>query len=215
MLVGGTALSGFYARHRRSDDIDLFVRDDLSFQRALRASIRLPEIGAELTEAQRTSDYYHVLCGLEDHSFTLDVVVDENLFRIGNYHTAGERIVVADLPTLFKMKAATLLSRCGEKDLYDLIWLFRQFEEVELSDLISMGAEIDAGMDAEALLFSIASAPLSEEACDFSLDPGIGEREIYGQIIEFQQLLIRNLKSYLRDLPTPPIKELVDRLKRL
>lgn len=60
------------------------------------------------------------------------------------------------------------LSRCGEKDLYDLIWLFGRFEEVETGDLISMGAEIDAGMDAEALLLSIASAPLSEEACDFA-----------------------------------------------
>ena len=25
MLVGGTALAGFYAGHRRSDDLDLFV----------------------------------------------------------------------------------------------------------------------------------------------------------------------------------------------
>ena len=27
MLVGGTAIAGYYAGHRRSDDLDLFVRD--------------------------------------------------------------------------------------------------------------------------------------------------------------------------------------------
>ena len=215
MLVGGTALSGFYAQHRRSDDLDLFVKDDFSFESARRACMRLPGLGVDLRERQRSRDYYHALCTLRGHSFTLDIVVDENVFRIGGHHTAGERIVVADLPSLFKMKVATLLSRCSEKDLYDLIWLFQQFEEVETSDLISMGAEIDAGMDAETLLFSIASAPLSEEACDFSLDPAISEKVVYKQIKSFQQLLIGNLQDYLEDLPPPPMKELVERLRRL
>ena len=33
MLVGGTALAGYYAGHRRSDDLDLFTEDAFS-QRA-------------------------------------------------------------------------------------------------------------------------------------------------------------------------------------
>lgn len=215
MLAGGTALSGFYGLHRRSDDLDLFVRNDSSFQGVQRSCSRLPNIGVELTEVQRTKEYYHALCELEGHPFTLDVVVDANIFRVGDHHAAGERIVVADLPTLLKMKAAALLSRCGEKDLYDLIWLFGEFEEVAMADLISMGKEVDAGMDAEALLFSIASAPLSEEACNFSLDSRTSEKEIYEQINSFRQLLIRNLQDYLRDIPTPSMKELIKRLERL
>ena len=113
------------------------------------------------------------------------------------------------------MKVAALLSRCGEKDLYDLIWLFQQFERVETGDLISMGTEIDAGMDAEAMLYSVASAPLSEEACDFSLHPEIDKQLIYNQIQSLQQLIMRNLQDYLEETPTPAMKELVERLRRL
>ena len=31
MLVGGTALAGFYAGHRRSEDLDLFCKSDEAF----------------------------------------------------------------------------------------------------------------------------------------------------------------------------------------
>ena len=39
---------------------------------------------------QRAPDYYHALCTLRGHSFTLDIAVAENVFRIGDYNTAGE-----------------------------------------------------------------------------------------------------------------------------
>ncbi len=46
MLVGGTALAGYYAGHRRSDDLDLFTKDDLSQAAAVLAVKSLRNTGA-------------------------------------------------------------------------------------------------------------------------------------------------------------------------
>ena len=46
MLVGGTALAGYYAGHRRSDDLDLFVRDEAACRAAVLAVKSLVTLGA-------------------------------------------------------------------------------------------------------------------------------------------------------------------------
>ena len=215
MLAGGTALSGFYAAHRRSDDLDFFVKDSAGFHGVRRACVALTDIGAKLTQVQHTRDYYHAVSTLDSHTFTIDIVVDENIFSVGDHHAVGDNLIIADLSTLLKMKAAALLSRCSEKDLYDLLWLFGQFAGLEVDRLISMGAEIDAGMDAEALLYSVASAPLSEESCGFALNPSTTAVDVFKQIKSFQRALIRDIQKHLRDIPTPPLQEIVARLKRM
>ncbi len=60
MLVGGTALAGFYAGHRRSDDIGLFVQDELSFAEAKLTVASLDQLGAVLT--QQHSSLHFLMC---------------------------------------------------------------------------------------------------------------------------------------------------------
>ena len=43
--------------------------------------------------------------------------------------------MVATAETLLKMKAATLVSRASEKDLYDLAWFFEQDEQLDVARL--------------------------------------------------------------------------------
>ena len=121
LLVGGTALAGFYAGHRRSDDLDLFTGNAVSFRQTVLAVRSLRSIGVELQERSGSNQYYRAVCSLEDLSFTVDVVLDKRLLDIAETSAAGA-VVVAGLPTLFAMKAAALVSRCSEKDLYDLLW---------------------------------------------------------------------------------------------
>ena len=122
-LVGGTALSGYYAEHRRSDDLDLFAEDLSAFKSATLAVKALQKEGAVLSN-ERSSPFYHhadvQYCG---HVFTIDCVLDENLHRVGSVNRAEDGVWVADLDTLFAMKTACLVSRCSEKDLFDLDWL--------------------------------------------------------------------------------------------
>jgi predicted nucleotidyltransferase component of viral defense system len=147
VLVGGTALSGFYAGHRRSDDLDLFTKNQNSQKAAILAAKSLVSLGAKLSYEFQTREYYKATCELKGHAFTIDIVLDENFFKAGQFQTLSNGICVASLETLLMTKAATLVSRCGEKDLYDLFWLFEHDPELNFKKLIEQGQKIDGGVN--------------------------------------------------------------------
>ena len=211
MLVGGTALSGYYAGHRRSDDLDLFTKDDLSQQAAVLAVKSLRGTGARCVDERTTAQFYHATCHLDGHGFTAQVVLDSNLFEIGSGLMADDGVFVADLKTLLKMKAATLVSRGSEKDLYDLHWLFGQESELDVPALIALGTEVDGGMNPEALLMNLVATELRESACGFSLTQQAGE--VYVVVTRLQRTLIRAVETVLRGQPAPSIAALVRKLR--
>ena len=215
MLVGGTALSGFYAGHRRSDDLDLFVKDDASFKATLLAVQSLQGIGAEIKQNAHSGQYYNALCSLDGHVFTIDIVLDANLFCVGRAIVLENQIAVVDLTTLFKMKSASLLSRCSEKDLFDLIWLCDALGAIDIAFIIQEGMQIDAGMDPETLLFSISTAQLSEGACGFSEAQNQSAKDVFKQVVTFQKILMKQLNDFLKKLPDEDLKKIVARVRRL
>ena len=85
----------------------------------------------------------------------------------------SDDVVVAGLSGLLAMKAATLVSRCSEKDLYDLIWLCHAFPDRELPDLVELARTVDGGVTGETLMYSIGSTSLEREACGFAVDFGV------------------------------------------
>lgn len=212
-LVGGTALAGFYAGHRRSDDIDLFVKNELSFQATVLAVKSLKKIGAEITETMHSNQYFRANCKLSGHLFTTDVVVDSNLFHEGKGYQL-ESIVISDLDTIFMMKAATLVSRCSEKDLFDLMWLFENLPDKTISDLISSGSKIDSGVHGEALLLSISGTNLSALSCEFSTDPKKTAKMIHSDLLRFQKELLIQVAHHLKEQPALPLKKLVAKARR-
>lgn len=182
--------------------------------RACTLAVRsLEHVGVSLTAATQSQQYFHVQCQLRGHRFTVDVVEDENLFRVGSFVRIAGGISVADLKTLLRMKAATLVSRCSEKDLYDLLWLLERFPSLDASELVSLGREIDLGVDAESILASLGGATLREEACDFSLDGSVSAKEIHRCIGGLRDDLIDGLMKFLRKQPAPPLALLVRKLK--
>jgi hypothetical protein len=214
MLVGGTALAGFYAGHRRSDDLDLFVRDEVTFDDVRRRVRSLTQLGVELRQPRASPQFSRVLAVLDGHRFTVDVVLDENLFRVGGAR-AADGIHVASLRTLLMCKAATLVSRCSEKDLYDLWWLCSQDPEIGPEELVRLGSKIDGGANAEAMLISLTGARLSVSACDFALPEGPDAATIHERIAAFKDQLETAFGDYLENLPAPPLAESLRQLKRL
>jgi hypothetical protein len=213
-LAGGTALAGFYAGHRRSDDLDLFTSAD-SHQRSVVLAIRsLKRIGAKLDILNETHQYHETLGELDGHRFKVTSVLDENLFRVGKAVPLAGNVQVVDLVTLLKMKSATLVSRCSEKDLYDLIWIFSQFPDLGFTDLIRLGNEIDAGVEAEAILASVAGSILREEACDFSLSPSKSAKKIFKEIEDFRESLLIELANHLEGQPAMSLGALVRALAK-
>ncbi len=213
-LVGGTALSGFYAGHRRSDDIDLFSQSNISFEAAIMAVESLKKLGAKFSNHSHSNQYYRSLCNFEGHSFTIDVVLDENLFKIGSFEQT-EKILIADLPTLFKMKAATLVSRCSEKDLYDLFWLFEHqpHQNSTIEYLIRSALEIDLGATAEFMLISLSGSTLTKEACNFAIHETA--ESAYKKILRFRKQLILEIREFERGNKTSPLKDIVRTLEKL
>lgn len=213
VLVGGTALSGFYAGHRRSDDLDLFTKDQNSQKSAVVAAKTLVSSGVKLSYEFQTNEYYKATCELRDHIFTIDIVLDENFFKVGQFQTLHNGITVASLETLLMTKAATLVSRCGEKDLYDLLWLFDQDPELDFKKLMECGRKIDSGVNGEAMLLSISGTKLRPEACDFGIS--VSAENIYKIIVQFQKELILNLSLFLKNQPPLPLKKLIQKIKIL
>ncbi len=210
MLVGGTALAGFYAGHRRSDDLDLFTQDPIAQDAAVRAVRSLIEIGASFGEERSSSHFHHATCRLDGHDFTIQVVHDPNLFVVGS-GSAANGVFVASLETLLKMKCATLVSRASEKDIYDLAWLFEHARELDVPALIALGSQIDGGMHAEGVLISLVGAEPAESSCGFSRTESAAE--VLAVVRRIRRALMDGLEAFLREQPTPPIAALIQRLK--
>ncbi len=212
MLVGGTALAGYYAGHRRSDDLDLFARDDTALRASVLAVESLTGLGAVVHTGQRTPQFFSGSCELSGHAYTVQLVVDPRLFEVGEAIRADDGVAVADLQTLLKQKAATLVSRCSEKDLFDLGWLFRAFPELRIETLVELGAQIDSGMTAESVMISVTGTTLRESACDIS--PTLGRDVVYREISSLKRALAQRFDELCQDQPVGPVGELIRRLDR-
>ena len=198
VLVGGTALAGFYFGHRKSDDIDLFVKDECAFKAAIYAvKSLLSKKNIEILSERSSSQYFHCLTRFKDHTFTIDIVIDSNIFDVAKSETVEKNITVLTLDGLLKTKIATLVSRCSEKDLYDLLWLMEEYPKMDIQTLISCGMEIDGGMNAESLLISISGANLQKESCGFAKICNIDESRIYKRITVFQNELCKKISKFL------------------
>ena len=214
MLVGGTALAGFYAGHRRSDDLDLFTGSATAFTQAVLAVRSLRALGVELHETAHSNQYLRAVCDHQELAFTVDVVLDEHVVSITETNSSGG-VVVAGLSGLLAMKAATLVSRCSEKDLFDLIWLCGAFPDQALPDLIELARTIDGGVTGETLVYSIGSTTLEREACGFAVEFGVSAGAVLRQISAFQHDLLTALDRHLSHGATSSLSDLVRRIRRL
>lgn len=214
VLVGGTALAGFYAGHRRSDDLDLFTGSATAFTQAVLAVRSLRTIEVELEERSHSNQYYRAVCYHRELGFTVDVVLDERSAGLTGTNTAGE-VVVAGLPALLAMKAAALVSRCSEKDLYDVLWLFGAFPERKLTDLIELGRTVDGGVTGETLLYSIGSAELDRAACGFAVEFGASAGAVFSRLRTFRRELVRALELHLDNRSASTLSDVIRRIRTL
>ncbi len=215
-LVGGTALAGYYACHRISDDMDLFTANETAQALTIAAIKNLKNFGADFSNEQTTPTYYHASLNFDGHAFTVDVVLDRRLHQIGRFHKTRSGICVADLTTIFKMKVATLVSRCSEKDLYDLLWITESGFDPDIVEWLRLGGEIDGGLNAETLLISITMTEPRSSACGFAANFGVPEAEVLERITRFRSRLQRRLADHLESTPADPkIQALVRKLKKI
>lgn len=206
-LVGGSAISGFYAGHRRSDDLDLFAPTRDAQRQTVRAARRLAEVGIEEVQVyQNIPDFFNANFRIGDYSFKLQVVLDEALHSVATFHDIAHNIRVASLDTLFSMKVAALVGRCSEKDLYDVIWLLaHRFPQCEHAEFLERGYLMDRGVNGETMLMSLTGANLVLEDCDFALDPRLSKQVVHSQITSFRDGLAKGLSLFLHSRSAPSL----------
>lgn len=214
MLVGGTALAGFYAGHRRSDDLDLFTANPTSQSAAVLAARSLELIGAVVEVRQTSNVYFRVRCRLDGHVFTVDISLAPAAFEAGGSVGLEGGIVVADLDLLLTLKAAALLSRCSEKDLYDLMWILERRSAMTLADVVASASTFDAGAVPEGFLISLTGTGLDKESCGFGLK-GASKGTVFREVSRFKAGLVRGLRVLAKKGPPSPISELVKRARGL
>lgn len=195
-LVGGTALAGFYAEHRVSHDMDIFVKSPDDFELACRAIRDLQKQGLVLAHELHTPQYYRAQAKWRDYAFTVDLVLDENIHQLGEALRTADGIMVSTLNTLFAMKFSTLVSRCSEKDLFDLLWFFSSFKKISVSDAVANACLIDGGLNHESLLISLSLAKLRLEACGFLLhDSAAARKTVLRDLMKFRRKLISLIRT--------------------
>ena len=213
-LVGGTALAGFYAGHRRSDDLDLFTRDDFSQQATIAAVVSLTNWGVTISGQRESPQHFRCLAEDRGHRFTIDVVLDSHFHAFSIFQTQIENIRIATLRGLLAMKIATLVSRCSEKDLYDLMWLFKHYQKPSFSEFASVGKQIDAGVSDESILISLSGSTLQESACHFAEPMGVDASTVLENIEHFKMELIHDYSAYLKNTDQNlPLKVVLDKLR--
>lgn len=201
-FVGGSALAGYYAEHRRSDDIDLFVRDERAYRGAVAAVRALGKHGFHFQSESTSPFFYRAVLESQGHSFTTEVVLDENLHRVGKTCPTLDGVWVADLSTLLMMKIACLVSRCSEKDLFDLDWLFMHVGNLSPRAMIEMGLHLDGGLSAATLLIGLRESNLRKEACQFILpNSGFTVDQVFRKISLLRKRLIDTFVSYEKSAP--------------
>jgi hypothetical protein len=142
-------------------------------------------------------------------------VCDPAHFKEGRSVRLPDGIVVAEIETLLMTKAATLVCRCGEKDLYDLIFILDRFSDLTLERLLEMGRKIDGGMSAENVMLSVLGTQLQLQSCDFALDPPLDRQAVYEKIRAFQKGLIKDLRALAKNQPLPPLGKLIKKIQEL
>lgn len=120
ILVGGTALTIFYLKHRASVDID-FIPIDLKDE-DIHARRLKGEFSKRGYRASRSAYTNQFVINFENTTIKVEIFVPEGHKSIDpeQHDVGGKMILVARLEDLVKMKNETYATRKQGRDLYDI-----------------------------------------------------------------------------------------------
>jgi hypothetical protein len=185
-LTGGAALAGFHLGHRETDDLDLFVTEDVLEEglAALGAVVR--ELGATSEEILTTPDFRRRLLRRGGETVIVDLV-RERVAQVFPDKPVIAGIRVDPAEEIMANKLCTLLARAEIRDLVDLRAL--EGAGLGIEDALHAGARKDRGLTPAQLAWVLSEIRFGDDA---QLPGGVA---------------VSDLREYLRGL--------IDRLSRL
>lgn len=119
-LTGGSALSIFYAGHRKSKDLDLFLLGELNLLEYSRFFRNLANVKQVISETESFCSYIY------EEEIKVDFVFDKFSISDRKEKTIidGVKINVDSIENICINKITAAVSRSEPKDIIDLVWLF-------------------------------------------------------------------------------------------
>jgi predicted nucleotidyltransferase component of viral defense system len=161
-LTGGTAASRGYLNHRLSDDLDLFVNDDIQFglwsQRIIQTLASEGDVSVEVLVAEER--FVHLNIEHDDLLLKIELINDvpAHVGQIRPHPVLG-RLDSAE--NILANKATALISREEPKDLAD-VWGFCRQMDLSLEDAIENAHSKAAGIFPADLARVLCSANRSD-----------------------------------------------------
>lgn len=133
-LTGGTALSAFYLRHRRSDDLDFFTDRDIDVENILSFLKAIPSI-KEITYERK---YDRKIFLLEDSQARfLKVEFTKYPFERLAPFLELEALLIDSMQDISANKLMTMTDRRDPKDYVDIYAIMQAFPDMKIEELIS------------------------------------------------------------------------------
>jgi hypothetical protein len=130
VLTGGAALAGFHLGHRPTDDLDLFTRDTLAFERGRFVLDDIAQtLGAKVEVRQDAPGFKRVVLARPETALVIDLVKDPA--GPTSPPVEVDNIVVDSMAEIMANKLTTLVGRAEERDLVDVMFLERAGVSVE------------------------------------------------------------------------------------
>jgi predicted nucleotidyltransferase component of viral defense system len=159
-LTGGAALAGFHLGHRMTDDLDLFTRQELAFERGryVLADVAAA-IGGELHVRQDAPGFKRLVLTRGDEGVVIDIVKDTSP-QLHADKLERDNIVIDPADEILANKLAALVGRAEERDLIDVMFLERAGYSVEAA--LPVALEKDGGCTPATLAWLLSEITIPE-----------------------------------------------------
>jgi hypothetical protein len=161
-LTGGTALSRSYFNHRYSDDLDLFVNDDLVFNQHVenfyKTLLEKKKDGFEIdaNRIRRNENYFQVFIKKNEIELRVDLVNDVAP-HFGEFFDNEKLGKVDSLRNILSNKLSAVF-RYEPKDIAD-IWIICKNYKCNMREIINEAVSKEAGTDPVAVYEILNSFP--------------------------------------------------------
>ena len=184
-LTGGAALAGFHLRHRETQDLDLFVLEDVLDEGATKVAEVAREFGATTESIITSPDFRRLLLRRGDESVLIDLV-RERVPQLLPQKPVIRGIRVDPPAEILANKLCALLARAEIRDLVDVRALEAAGFQVENS--IPGAAQKDAGLTPGQLSWVLSQIRLG---ADLIPPGGVSRQELLDYIENLTDRLAR------------------------
>jgi hypothetical protein len=182
-LTGGAALAGFHLFHRETQDLDLFVLEDVLDEGVAEIVALAANLGATTESILTSPDFRRLLLRREDEAVLIDLV-RERVRQMISQKPVIRGIRVDPPQEILANKLCALLARAEIRDLVDL----RALESVgyRIEDVIQAAAAKDASLTPGQLSWVLSQIRLGPDL----VPPGGVSRS---ELLEYLEGLIDRL----------------------